>query len=92
MSEVLVIDTGSAQTNVLQGMADLRALEKALHRNAAVTVPEIDNICRRLGDDLFEPLLTELRECIFSLRYKEALSVTERLITLAGEKIAENAT
>jgi two-component system sensor histidine kinase/response regulator len=90
-TEAAVIDAENAQTNVQQGVADLRELEKVLHRNAAVTVPEIDNICRRLGDVLFEPLLAELRECIFSLRYKEALSVMKRLITLAEEKIEENA-
>jgi len=90
-TEAALIDAESAQTNVQQGVADLRELEKVLHRNAAVTVPEIDNICRRLGDVLFEPLLAELRECIFSLRYKEALSVMKRLITLAEEKIEENA-
>jgi hypothetical protein len=90
-TEATVIDVGSAQTNVKQGAADLHELKKALHRNAAVTVPEIDNICRRLGDVLSEPLLAELRECIFSLRYKEALSVVKRLITLAEEKIGENA-
>jgi len=89
--ETAVIDAGSAQTNVQQGVADLRDLEKALRRNAAVTIPEIDNICRSLGDVLFEPLLAELRECIFSLRYTEALSVMKRLITLAEENIKENA-
>ena len=90
-TEAAVIDAESAQTNVQHGVADLRELEKVLQRNAAVTVPEIDNICRRLGDVLFEPLLAELRECIFSLRYKEALSVMKRLITLAEEKMEENA-
>jgi hypothetical protein len=90
-TEATVIDVRRAQINVKQGVADLHELEKALHRNAAVTVPEIDNICRRLGDVLFEPLLAELRECIFSLRYKEALSVVKRLITLTKEKIGENA-
>jgi hypothetical protein len=86
-----LIDAGSAQTNLQQGAADLRELEGALHRNAAVTATEIDNICRRLGDVLIEPLLAELRECIFNLRYKEALSVIKRLIILAEEKIKENA-
>jgi hypothetical protein len=90
-TEATVIDEGSAQTNVKQGVADLHELEKALHRNAAVTVPEIDNICRRLGDVLFEPLFAELRECIFSLRYKQALSVVKGIITLAEEKTGENA-
>ncbi len=90
-TEAAVIDAGSPQTNVQQGVADLRELEKALHRNAAVSVPEIDNICGRLGDVLFEPLLAELRESVFSLRYQEALSVTKRLIILAEEKIEENA-
>jgi two-component system sensor histidine kinase/response regulator len=90
-TEAAAIDAGSAQTNVQQGVADLRKLEKALQRNAAVTVPEFDNICRKLGNVSFEPLLAELRECIFSLRYKQALSVMKRLITLAEEKIEENA-
>jgi CheY-like chemotaxis protein/HPt (histidine-containing phosphotransfer) domain-containing protein len=90
-TEATIIDLGSAQANVKQGVSDLHELEKALHRNAAVTVPEIDNICRRLGDVSFEPLLAELRECIFSLHYKEALSVVKGLITLAEEKIGENA-
>jgi signal transduction histidine kinase/DNA-binding NarL/FixJ family response regulator len=90
-TEATLIDSESAQTNAQQGVADLRELEKALNRNAAVTVTEIDNILRRLGDDLFEPLIAELRECIFSLRYKEALPVLKRLITLAEEKIEENA-
>jgi CheY-like chemotaxis protein len=90
-TEAAAIDAGSAQTNVQQGVVDLRELEKALHRNAAVTVPQIDNICRRLGDVLFKPLLAELRECIFSLRYQEAQSVINRLITLAEKKIEENA-
>jgi HPt (histidine-containing phosphotransfer) domain-containing protein len=89
-TEADAIDAGSAKTNVQQGLADLRELEKALLRNAAVTATEIDNICRGLGDDLFEPLLAELRECIFSLRYKDALSVMRRLITLAQEKTEEN--
>jgi hypothetical protein len=78
------------QTNVKQAVADLHELEKALHRNAAVTVPEIDNICRRLGDVLFEPHLAELRECIFSLRYKKALSIVKVIIALAEEKIGGN--
>jgi CheY-like chemotaxis protein len=90
-TEATVIDVGSAHTNVKQGTADLHELEKALQRNAAVTAPQIDNIYRRLGDVLFEPLLAELRECIFSLRYEEALSVVKRLITLAEEKIGGNA-
>jgi CheY-like chemotaxis protein len=90
-TEATIIYVGSAQANVKQGVSDLHELEKALHRNAAVTVPEIDNICRRLGDVSFEPLLAELRECIFSLHYKEALSVVKGLITLAEEKIGENA-
>jgi signal transduction histidine kinase/CheY-like chemotaxis protein/HPt (histidine-containing phosphotransfer) domain-containing protein len=90
-TEATKIDVGNSQANVKQGVSDLHELEKALHRNAAVSVPEFDNICRRLGDVLFEPLLAELRECIFSLHYKEALSVVKRLITLAEEKIGENA-
>jgi signal transduction histidine kinase/CheY-like chemotaxis protein/HPt (histidine-containing phosphotransfer) domain-containing protein len=89
-TEATGIDVGSTQTNVKQAVADLHELEKALHRNAAVTVPEIDNICRRLGDVLFEPHLAELRECIFSLRYKKALSIVKVIIALAEEKIGGN--
>jgi signal transduction histidine kinase/CheY-like chemotaxis protein/HPt (histidine-containing phosphotransfer) domain-containing protein len=90
-TEVAAIDAGSAQTNIQQAVADLRELEKALNRNAAVTDTEIDKILRRLGDVLFEPLLAELRENIFCLRYQEALYVLKRLIALAEEKIEENA-
>ena len=90
-TEEAVIDAGSAQTNMQEAVADLRKLEKALIRNAAVTVTEIDNIFRGLGDVLFEPLLAELRDSIFCLRYQEALSILKRLITLAVEKMTENA-